>query len=73
MIIGYKCFDYSKQIIDGCYGSCPLTSPHTVMFADFSYVGKVTPSFPCLDPRKTDLYSGGVTYWFSLVILAFDD
>ena len=38
------------------------------MPAEFSYVGKVTPSFPFLDPRKTDLYSGGVTYWFSLVL-----
>ena len=25
--IGYKCFDYSKQITDGCYGSCPVSPP----------------------------------------------
>lgn len=35
------------------YGSCPLTtSLSTVMLAEFSYDGKVTPSFPLLDPRK---------------------
>lgn len=35
------------------YGSCPLTtSLNTVMLAEFSYGGKVTPSFPYLDPRK---------------------
>jgi sulfide:quinone oxidoreductase len=35
------------------YGSCPLTtSLSTVMLAEFSYGGKVTPSFPFLDPRK---------------------
>jgi sulfide:quinone oxidoreductase len=35
------------------YGSCPLTtSLNTVMLAEFSYGGKVTPSFPFLDPRK---------------------
>jgi sulfide:quinone oxidoreductase len=35
------------------YGSCPLTtSLSTVMLAEFSYAGKVTPSFPLLDPRK---------------------
>jgi len=35
------------------YGSCPLTtSLNTVMLAEFSYNGKVTPSFPFLDPRK---------------------
>ncbi|MGZ8908124.1 MAG: pyridine nucleotide-disulfide oxidoreductase, partial [Methylobacter sp.] len=45
----------SKQLdykYDG-YGSCPLTtSLNTVMLAEFSYGGKVTPSFPFLDPRK---------------------
>ncbi|NOT12835.1 MAG: NAD(P)/FAD-dependent oxidoreductase [Methylococcaceae bacterium] len=45
----------SKQVAeryDG-YGSCPLTtSLNTVMLAEFSYDGKVTPSFPFLDPRK---------------------
>jgi sulfide:quinone oxidoreductase len=35
------------------YGSCPLTtSLSTVMLAEFSYGGKVTPSFPFLDPRQ---------------------
>lgn len=35
------------------YGSCPLTtSLKTVMLAEFSYGGKVTPSFPSFDPRK---------------------
>lgn len=35
------------------YGSCPLTtSLSTVMLAEFSYGGEVTPSFPMLDPRK---------------------
>ena len=35
------------------YGSCPLTtSLSTVMLAEFAYGGKVTPSFPLLDPRK---------------------
>lgn len=35
------------------YGSCPLTtSLSTVMLAEFAYGGKVTPSFPWLDPRK---------------------
>ncbi len=35
------------------YGSCPLTtSLNTVMLAEFSYGGKVTPSFPLLDPRR---------------------
>lgn len=34
------------------YGSCPLTtSLNTVMLAEFAYDGKVTPSFPFLDPR----------------------
>ncbi|MBK8816641.1 MAG: NAD(P)/FAD-dependent oxidoreductase [Methylococcaceae bacterium] len=45
----------SKQIAEGYdgYGSCPLTtSLNTVMLAEFSYDGKVTPSFPFLDPRK---------------------
>jgi sulfide:quinone oxidoreductase len=45
----------SKPVVekyDG-YGSCPLTtSLNTVMLAEFSYGGKVTPSFPFLDPRK---------------------
>jgi sulfide:quinone oxidoreductase len=45
----------NKQIDPGYdgYGSCPLTtSLKTVMLAEFSYGGKVTPSFPFLDPRK---------------------
>lgn len=44
-----------KAVIEGYdgYGSCPLTtSLSTVMLAEFSYGGKVTPSFPLLDPRK---------------------
>ncbi len=41
-----------REGYDG-YGSCPLTtSLSTVMLAEFSYGGKVTPSFPFLDPRK---------------------
>lgn len=45
----------SKSLEEGYdgYGSCPLTtSLNTVMLAEFSYDGKVTPSFPCLDPRE---------------------
>jgi sulfide:quinone oxidoreductase len=45
----------SKQLAEGYdgYGSCPLTtSLSTVMLAEFSYDGRVTPSFPFLDPRK---------------------
>ncbi|KAF3977370.1 MAG: NAD(P)/FAD-dependent oxidoreductase [Methylococcales symbiont of Iophon sp. n. MRB-2018] len=44
----------SKDLVEGYdgYGSCPLTtSLNTVMLAEFSYGGKVTPSFPFLDPR----------------------
>lgn len=42
----------AERQYDG-YGSCPLTtSLKTVMLAEFSYGGKVTPSFPSLDPRK---------------------
>lgn len=44
----------SKQIAEGYdgYGSCPLTtSLNSVMLAEFSYDGKVTPSFPFIDPR----------------------
>ena len=47
-----------KAIAEGYdgYGSCPLTtSLNTVMLAEFSYGGKVTPSFPLLDPRKNRL------------------
>jgi len=46
----------SKALAEGYdgYGSCPLTtSLSTVMLAEFSYGGKVTPSFPLLDPRKS--------------------
>ncbi|MCX7099136.1 MAG: FAD/NAD(P)-binding oxidoreductase [Methylococcales bacterium] len=48
----------SKQLVEGYdgYGSCPLTtSLSTVMLAEFAYGGKVTPSFPLLDPRKNRL------------------
>ncbi len=42
-----------QEKYDG-YGSCPLTtSLSTVILAEFSYGGKVTPSFPLLDPRKS--------------------
>ena len=35
------------------YGSCPLTTAlGKVMLAEFAYGGKVTPSFPFLDPRS---------------------
>lgn len=41
-----------EEKYDG-YGSCPLTtSLSTVMLAEFAYGGKITPSFPLLDPRK---------------------
>jgi sulfide:quinone oxidoreductase len=41
-----------REGYDG-YGSCPLTtSLSTVMLAEFTYGGKVTPSFPWLDPRE---------------------
>ena len=44
--------DSVSEGYDG-YGSCPLTtSKGTVMLAEFSYGGEVTPSFPFLDPRK---------------------
>jgi sulfide:quinone oxidoreductase len=46
----------SKDIQGGYdgYGSCPLTtSLSTVMLAEFAYDGRVTPSFPWLDPRKS--------------------
>lgn len=42
-----------EEKYDG-YGSCPLTtSLNGVILAEFSYGGKVTPSFPWLDPRKS--------------------
>jgi sulfide:quinone oxidoreductase len=61
------------------YGSCPLTtSLNTVMLAEFSYGGKVTPSFPLLDPRKNSkLWWLGKTmgfpwlYW-SVMIKGYD-
>jgi sulfide:quinone oxidoreductase len=41
-----------EEKYDG-YGSCPLTtSLSSVILAEFAYGGKVTPSFPLLDPRK---------------------
>lgn len=52
-----------KEGYDG-YGSCPLTtSLNTVMLAEFAYDGKVTPSFPLLDPRKNRL----IWWWGKLV------
>lgn len=44
----------NESIVEGYdgYGSCPLTtSLNKTMIAEFSYGGKVTPSFPFLDPR----------------------
>jgi sulfide:quinone oxidoreductase len=42
-----------EEKYDG-YGSCPLTtSLSTVILAEFAYGGKITPSFPFLDPRKS--------------------
>lgn len=44
----------NQELIEGYdgYGSCPLTtSLNKVMLAEFSYGGKVTPSFPFMDPR----------------------
>jgi sulfide:quinone oxidoreductase len=46
----------SKPLVSGYdgYGSCPLTtSLNGVILAEFAYGGKVTPSFPFLDPRKS--------------------
>jgi len=45
----------NKEVVEGYdgYGSCPLTtSLNSAMLAEFSYGGKVTPSFPLLDPRE---------------------
>ncbi len=57
-----------KELIEGYdgYGSCPLTtSLNTVMLAEFSYGGKVTPSFPFLDPRTNSrLWWFGKTFGF---------
>lgn len=51
-IINLKNSTDLREGYDG-YGSCPLTtSLNTVMLAEFAYDGKVTPSFPLLDPRK---------------------
>ncbi|MBT5222880.1 MAG: NAD(P)/FAD-dependent oxidoreductase [Gammaproteobacteria bacterium] len=45
------------------YGSCPLTtSLNTVMLAEFAYAGKVTPSFPFLDPRTNSRL-----WWFGKI------
>lgn len=45
------------------YGSCPLTtSLNTVMLAEFAYGGKVTPSFPFLDPRTNSRL-----WWFGKI------
>jgi sulfide:quinone oxidoreductase len=48
------------------YGSCPLTtSLNTVMLAEFAYDGKVTPSFPFLDPRENRyIWWWGKTFGF---------
>lgn len=67
----------SKQVAEGYdgYGSCPLTtSLNTVMLAEFAYDGKVTPSFPLLDPRENrSLWWWGKTtgfpwlYWHLMI------
>jgi sulfide:quinone oxidoreductase len=57
------------------YGSCPLTtSLSAVMLAEFSYGGKVTPSFPKLDPRKSryiwwlgKLFGFPWLYWYLML------
>jgi sulfide:quinone oxidoreductase len=58
----------SQELVEGYdgYGSCPLTtSLNTVMLAEFSYGGKVTPSFPFLDPRTNNrLWWFGKTFGF---------
>jgi sulfide:quinone oxidoreductase len=42
-----------REGYDG-YGSCPLTTSLSgVILAEFSYGGKITPSFPLVDPRKS--------------------
>lgn len=52
-ILNLKSSTDLREGYDG-YGSCPLTtSLDKVMLAEFSYDGKVTPSFPLLDPRKS--------------------
>jgi sulfide:quinone oxidoreductase len=49
------------------YGSCPLTtSLHSVMLAEFAYNGKVTPSFPWMDPRANRL----IWWWLKVYGLA---
>ncbi|MDI1292262.1 MAG: FAD/NAD(P)-binding oxidoreductase [Methylobacter sp.] len=62
-ILSLKNIAELKEGYDG-YGSCPLTtSLNTVMLAEFAYDGKVTPSFPLLDPRKNRL----IWWWGKLV------
>lgn len=46
--------EQGRAAYDG-YGSCPLTTGYgKIVLAEFSYGGKITPSFP-LDPRKPRL------------------
>ena len=58
----------NKEVAEGYdgYGSCPLTtSLNTVMLAEFTYGGKVAPSFPFLDPRTNSrLWWFGKTFGF---------
>lgn len=52
----------NKELVEGYdgYGSCPLTtSLNEVMVAEFTYGGKVTSSFPFLDPRTNSRF-----WWF---------
>ena len=61
----------SKPTVEGYdgYGSCPLTtSLNTVMLAEFAYDGKVTPSFPLIDPRANrSLWWWGKTTGFPML------
>ena len=55
----------NQEVAEGYdgYGSCPLTtSLNTVMLAEFSYGGKVTPSFPFFDPRTNSRL-----WWFGKI------
>ncbi|MDT8406595.1 MAG: FAD/NAD(P)-binding oxidoreductase [Methylococcales bacterium] len=61
----------NQPVVEGYdgYGSCPLTTGlNEVMLAEFAYDGKVTPSFPFLDPRTPRwLWWWGKTTGFPLL------